>query len=135
MIENIQTIGSWASIICLVITLFTLMLTLNIRGKIERSLGKQRFLQQREKIVADFAALRAKIKALDKPDSEALEELRVLLLQLTHFKIWHLKESAYFKRFIAFLTNVYNGKKQTTCKELVMRIDEVVTIVKSQVEV
>jgi len=131
----IQEIGSWASIICLVITVFTLMLTLNIRGKIERSLGKQRFLQQREKIVAEFAAVRGKIKALDKPDGEALEELRVLLLQLTHYRIWHVKELSYLKRLIGLITNAYSGKKQPTCKDLVMRIDEVVTIVKSQVEV
>jgi len=133
----LQIIANWFSIFAFVITVFTLLMTLNIRSKIERSLGKQRFLQQRGRIVADFQALRSKIKCQngDAADGESLEELRVLLLSLTHYRIWRLKDRLYLKQFIGFASKVYSGEKQSNCKDLVMRIDEVVAIVKSQVEV
>jgi len=131
----LQIIANWFSIFAFVITIFTLLMTLNIRSKIERSLGKQRFLQQRGRIVADFQAVRSKIKCQEEADGEVLEELRVLLLSLTHYRIWQPKDQLYLKKFIGFVSNAYSGKKQATCKDLVMRIDEVVAIVKSQVEV
>ena len=131
----IQNIANWACIVGFVITLITLLTTLNIRGKIERSLGKQRFLQQRERIIFDFTALRTRIKGGGEADAEALEELRSLLLQMTHYRIWHLNERAYFKRFIAYLTKAYDGEKKAGAKGLVMRIDEVVAIVRAQTEV
>ena len=131
----LEHIANWASIFGFLITIGTLLMALNIRGKIEHSLGRQRFLQQRGQIVADFAAVRAKVKGAEETDGEVLEELRVLLLSLTHYKIWHFKERMHLDKFIAFISLVYSGQKRTTSNDLVMRIDEAVAIVKSQVEV
>jgi hypothetical protein len=114
-------------------------MTLNIRGKIDRSLGKQRFLHQRERIVAEFAALRAKIKSIGEGDAEAMNagllELRALVLQLDHFKIWRPDDRMKLHRIIGFLKKAYDGKKHTTPKEIVLRIDEIIVVVKAQAEV
>ena len=134
----LQTMGSWASIICLVITVFTLLMTLNIRGKIDRSLGKQRFLQQREKIVAEFNTARMKLKYAEGDEqavSASLLELRAMTLQLDHYRIWRSKDWLKLRKFIKFFSRTYSGQKQATAKELMMRIDEIIVIVKSQAEV
>jgi len=131
----LQTVANWLCIFGFAITLVTLLMTVNIRGKIERSLGKQRFLQQRATIVSEFTAVRNRIKGGEKMDSEALEELRALLLQLTHYRIWHMSERMQMKKFIGFLSRAYSGEKRATGRELVLRIDEIIAVVKSQAEV
>jgi hypothetical protein len=138
----IQHVANWACVIGFGITIITLLTTLNIRGKIDRSLGKQRFLQQREKIVADFGAARQRAKYADGADVQArdalLLDLRTLALQLSHFHIWRLGDRLKLRRFIRFVSRAYMPDKpgaKASAKELVMRVDEVVAIVKAQAEV
>jgi len=138
----IQHIANWACIIGFAFTLFTLLTTLNIRGKIDRSLGKQRFLQQREKIVADFIAIRSSVIRVDENDRQAMEplllELRAQALQLSHFHIWHWKDLQKLKQFIRYMSQAYMPDKpnvKLSGKEFVMRVDEIVAIVKAQAEV
>ena len=138
----IQHIANWACIIGFGITIITLLMTLNIRGKIDRSLGKQRFLQQRERIVADFTAVRNKLKYTEEDDSQArdacLLDLRALSLQLDHYRIWRLNDRLKLRQFIRFMSKAYmpdNPKVKISGKELVMRVDEIVAVVKAQAEV
>ena len=136
MLDNI---GSVASIIGLGITLITLCMMLNIRGKIDRSLGKQRFLQQRNRIVMELTELRAPLRGMEGGDREGLDELllklRELLLQLGHYRIWRPSDRLKLKQYTQFISKAYNGQKQCSCKEHVMRIDEIVAMVKAQAEV
>ena len=138
----IQTLANWLCIAGFGFTLFTLVTTLNIRGKIDRSLGKQRFLQQREKIVSDFLAVRQEIALANDGGREELEphllELRALALQLSHYHIWHGKDAARLKQFIRYISKAYMPDKpggKLSGKELIMRVDEIVAIVKAQAEV
>jgi len=136
-----QTFFNWINVFAFAFTLITLLMTLNIRGKIDRSLGKQRFLQQRERIVADFTAVRNKLK-LAGEDEQArdvcLLDLRALSLQLDHFRIWRWNDRLKLKQFIRFMSKAYmpeSPKAKITGKELIMRVDEIVAIIKSQPEV
>jgi len=138
----IQTIANWVCLLSFAITLVTLLTTLNIRGKIDRSLGKQRFLQQREKIVADFTAMRRGVLQTDEGDRQAMEafllDLRALALQLSHFHIWHPADRRKVQQFIRFMSQAYMPDKpgeKVSGKELAMRVDEIVAIVKAQAEV
>jgi len=138
----IQNIVNWVCIFSFAITLVTLLMTMNIRGKIDRTLGKQRFLQQRGKIVADFTAIRGGVLRADENDRQAVEplllELRALALQLSHFHIWYWKDLRKLKQFIRFMSQAYMPDKpggKIAGKELVMRVDEIVAIVKAQAEV
>lgn len=130
-------LGAIASILGFFIALITLMAALNIRGKIDRSLGKQRFLQQKEHVLAQLTDIRARI--LNNDESVSLENLllhlRELMLQLTNYRIWRATDKLKFKRYIGYLSKAYNGAKPRSRKELVMRIDEVVAMVKAQLEV
>ena len=136
MLDNI---GSVASIIGLGITLITLCMMLNIRGKIDRSLGKQRFLQQRNRILIELTEIRAAIRCIEGGDRAGLDELllklRELLLQLEHYRIWRPSDRLKLRQYTQFISKAYNGQKQCSCKEHVMRIDEVVAMVKAQAEV
>jgi len=129
-----------ASIAGFLIAFLTLCATLNIRGKIDRSLGKQRFLQQREKLVAQLSELRTAIRCVDgSGDCTGLDDLllnlRELILQLSHYRIWRIGDRVKFKQYISFISKAYNGEKQCSCKEHIMRIDEIVAMVKAQAEV
>ena len=129
----------WITLLGFIITLFTLTMTLNIRGKIERSLGKQRFLQQREKLLQQLNVIRAGILRPDETDrlDARLLDLRALSLQLKHYSIWHMDDQRKLNRFIKYVAGAYNmdNGKSPKVKELVMRIDEIVAIVKAQSEV
>jgi len=138
----IQHIANWACIIGFCITIFTLLTTLNIRGKVDRSLGKQRFLQQREKIVADVTALRRKIAYAGGDGAQDMDaillELRTLAMQLTHFHIWRWQDRRKLKQFIRYMSEAYMPDKpgaKSSAKALIMRIDELVALVKAQAEV
>jgi len=138
----IQNIVNWVCIFSFAITLVTLLTTLNIRGKIDRTLGKQRFLQQREKIVADFTAVRQNVLRTDEKDRPAMEpfllDLRALALQLSHFHIWSPADRKMLQKFIRLMSQAYMPDKpgeKVSGKELVMRVDEIVAIVKAQAEV
>jgi len=137
-----QTFVNWICVIGFAFTLITLLTTLNIRGKIDRSLGKQRFLQQREKIIAEFNAVRQKVKYADGADDQArdalLLDLRTLALTLSHFHIWRLGDRLRLARFIRFVSQAFMPDKpgaKTCAKELIMRVDEVIAMVKAQAEV
>ena len=137
-----QTFINWVNIIALAITLITLLTTLNIRGKIDRSLGKQRFLQQREKIVAEFNAARQKVKYADGADAQSrdavLLDLRTLALQLSHYRIWRAGDHLMLYKFTRFVSRAYMPDKpseKACAKELIMRVDELVAMVKAQAEV
>jgi len=134
-----ETLGSIASIAGFIIALLTLCATLNIRGKIDRSLGKQRFLQQRNRIVMELTELRAAIRCMEGNDHSGLDELllrlRELILQLGHFRIWRLSDRLKLRQYTQFISKAYNGEKQCSCKEHIMRIDEIVAMVKAQAEV
>jgi len=131
-----DNLGNWASIFGLVITMITLLAMLNIRGKIDRSLNKQRFLQQREKILAELFDIRAGIRGGDNAGlDDLLLHTRELMLQLANYRIWRFGDRLKFKQFISFISKAYNGDKQCTRKEHIMRIDEVVAMVKAQAEV
>ena len=137
MLDNL---GNIAGIAGFLIAFLTLCATLNIRGKIDRSLGKQRFLQQREKLVTELSELRAAIRCVDGSDDRAglddlLLSLRELTLQLSHYRIWRISDRLKFKQYIGFISKAYNGQKQCSCKEHIMRIDEIVAMVKAQAEV
>jgi len=138
----IQNVVNWVCIFSFAITLVTLLMTLNIRGKIDRTLGKQRFLQQRQRIVADFLAARDSVLRVDENDRQAMEplllELRALALQLSHFHIWRWQDRGMLQKFIRFMSQAYMPDKpggKISAKQLVMRVDEVVAIVKAQAEV
>jgi len=134
-----EQLGSIASIAGFVIALLTLCATLNIRGKIDRSLGKQRFLQQRNRIMMELTEIRAAIRCIEGDDCTGLDELllklRELLLQLGHYRIWRLSDRFKLKQYTQFISKAYNGQKQCSCKEHIMRIDEIVAMVKAQAEV
>jgi len=137
-----QTIVNWINVFAFAFTIVTLLTTLNIRGKIDRSLGKQRFLQQREKIVASFAAARQRLVRADENTGDAMDsillDLRTLALQLAHFHIWRLGDRLKLKQFIRFVSQAYMPDKpseRVSGKELIMRVDEIVAIVKAQAEV
>jgi len=127
-----------ASTFGLVFSLATLLATLNIRAKIDRSLGKQRFLQQREILLNQLVRIRQNIRCMDENDcdlDDLLLNLRELLLQLVNYRIWRPVDRIRLKQFIDFLSKTYNGQKQCSCKEHIMRIDEIVAMVKAQAEV
>ena len=137
-----QTFINWVNIIALAITVFTLLTTLNIRGKIDRSLGKQRFMQQRERIVAEFGAVRQKVKYADGADAQTrdavLLDLRTLALTLSNFHIWRAGDRMKLYRFIRFVSQAYMPDKpgeKVCAKELIMRVDEIIAMVKAQAEV
>ena len=129
-------LGNLASISGLVIACLTLLATLNIRGKIDRSLGKQRFLQQREALLAQLAVIRKCIyENADCNLDDQLLHLREVMLLLVNYRIWRMTDKLKLKRYIDYLSKAYNGAKPRSRKELVMRIDEVVAMVKAQLEV
>ena len=137
-----QAFINWINIVALAITVVTLLTTLNIRGKIDRSLGKQRFMQQREKIVGEFNAVRQKVKYADGADAQArdamLLDLRMLALQLSHFHIWRMGDRLKLYRFTRFVSQAYMPDKpgeKVCAKELIMRVDEIIAMVKAQAEV
>ena len=129
-------LGNWASILGLIITIITLLMMLNIRGKIDRSLGKQRFMQQRENLLAEISAIRKCIYEDAACDlDEHLLHLRELLLQLVNYRIWRMSDRLKLKQIITSLTKTYNGQKRTSRKAYVMYIDEVIAMVKAQAEI
>jgi len=137
-----QTFVNWICVIGFAITLITLLTTLNIRGKIDRSLGKQRFMQQREKLVAEFNTVRSKVKYTDGADPQTrdavLLDLRTLALTLSHFHIWRAGDRLMLYRFIRFVSQAYMPDKpdeKVCAKELIMRVDEIIAMVKAQAEV
>jgi len=134
-----DNLGNIASIAGFIIALLTLLATLNIRGKIDRSLGKQRFLQQRNRIVMDLTEIRGAIRCIEGDDCTGLDELllrlRELILQLGHYRIWRMTDRLKLKQHTQFISKAYNGQKQCSCKEHIMRIDEIVAMVKAQAEV
>ncbi|MCL2531789.1 MAG: hypothetical protein FWE40_06500 [Oscillospiraceae bacterium] len=129
-------LGNWASILGLIITVLTLLMMLNIRGKIDRSLGKQRFLQQREGLLAELTEIRTCVRENADCDlDEHLLHLRELLLQLVNYRIWRIGDRLKLRQIISSLTKTYNGQKRTGRKAYVMYIDEVIAMVKAQAEV
>ena len=130
-------LGATASILGFFIALFTLVAALNIRGKIDRSLGKQRFLQQKENVLGQLMDIRARIRSNEEMMNldDLLLHLRELMLQLTNYRIWRASDKLKLKRYIDHISKAYNGQKQCSRKEHVMRIDEVIAMVKAQLEV
>jgi len=129
-------LGNWASILGLIITIITLFMMLNIRAKIDRSLGKQRFLQQRENLTAELMTIRKSVH--EDPScnlDDELLHLREIMLQLVNYRIWRMGDRMKLKQIIASLTKTYNGQKRTSRKAYVMYIDEVIAMVKAQAEV
>jgi len=134
----LASFNNWLGVIGFILTLITLAMTLNIRGKIEQTLGKQRFLQQREELISSFKNIRLKIADLDAEGERRKEnvhistayvlDLRALTLRLTHLKIWKLADRLVFWRFIRRIA----PKMHISGAELVMKIDEIIAIVESQ---
>ena len=133
--QALDYLGNWASILGLIITIITLLMMLNIRGKIDRSLGRQRFLQQRESLLAQLTTIRQCIYEDTNCNlDDELLHLRELMLQLVHYRIWRLSDRYKFKQIIGSLTKTYNGQKRTSRKAYVMYIDEVIAMVKAQAD-
>ncbi|MCL2195237.1 MAG: hypothetical protein FWB76_04730 [Oscillospiraceae bacterium] len=132
-----DNLGNWASVLGLIITVITLLMMLNIRSKIDRSLGKHRFMEQRDVIITELNELREAIRCggdygqLD----EQLLRLRELLLQLANYRIWRPSDRVRLEQHIRFLSKTYNGEKKCSCKEHVMRIDVIIAMVKAQAAV
>ena len=136
-----QTFMHWINIFGFAFAVVTLLTTLNIHGKIDRSLGKQRFLQQRDKIVAEFTDLRRRAAGAaeggDAMDAILLD-LRGLALQLSHFRIWRWQDRRTLRAFIRYVSQAYLPDKpgeKASCKALIMRVEEIVAMVKAQAEV
>ena len=134
----LASVNNWLGVIGFVMTMATLVMTLNIRGKIAQTLGKQRFLQQREELISSFENIRMKIADLDAEGERSktnvhisaayILDLRALTLRLAHLKIWKLADRLVFLRFIRRIA----PKMHISGVELVMRIDEIIAIVESQ---
>jgi len=133
--QALDYLGSWASILGLIITIITLLMMLNIRSKIDRSLGRHRFLEQRETIITELNELRESIRCggdYGNELDELLLRLRELLLQLANYRIWRISDRVRLEQSIRFLSKTYNGQKKCSCKEHVMRIDVIIAMVKAQ---
>ena len=165
MKEIIANLNNWLGVIGFVMTMATLFMTLNIRRRIEQTLGKQRFLQQREEVLGAFRDLRAQsYKIVDREEETTfLHNLRAITLRLEHFKIWSFSERVPIHSLTKRLTKIlsppsfwYRMRREMEVKkmakrgcgmkanydrqvasanELVMRIDEIVAIVESHADI
>jgi len=153
MNDIITNMDGWLGVIGFVMTIATLLMTLNIRGKIEQTLGKQRFAQQREDILENFASIRDDIINIRADDCDIgglparfMYDLRALALRLIHFKIWKFKERGTLRRFIDYLNgrsavkevffeSTREREDRRKIKHLVRKVDEVIAIVDSHADI
>ena len=140
-------VSDWLSIAGFFITLVTLFMTLNIRGKIEQTMRRQRFQQQGDRIYLKLKRIRDEVhqsNEYDKPvrkfPSPTLLCLRELTLQLIYFKLWNRSEHQRMRRFVHQLEQAASPKaafplpKKYTAKDLIMGLDEIIAIVESRKE-
>ena len=144
MNEIIANVNNWLGIIGFIITLATLLMTLNIRGRIEQTLGKQRYIEQRDIILSKLQQIRTRLNgeidknrnclADDMPPSIFLD-LRALILQLKRFKVWRKSDREELDRFIATLSSLISGTRSDNparlVVRLVLRLDVVIAIVEA----
>jgi len=140
--EFLWSVGSWASILGLLISVGTLLMALNIKGKIGQSLRRQRYQQQSGKILLDLKAVREQIygaREYEKPakdyPSQTILHIRELVLQIYYFKLWRYGEERRMKQLVRLLEQAAAGRApKTTAKELLMALDEIIAIVESHTE-
>jgi len=159
--DYLAVINNWLGVIGFVITLATLAMTLNIRGQIEKSRGKQRFLEMRDGFLNDLTAIRLKLMAAEKtlrnpkemlwtpaalydglqvsdaPVSEAvLLELHALAAKLLRLRIWKHDDQAFIRDIVRSIEKGFSNKKGSenyhVSKNLLVIINQLIAIVDAQ---
>jgi len=139
--EFLWSAGSWASILGLLISVGTLLMALNIKGKIEQSLRKKQYQQQQGRILSSIKQIRDGIYAAQEYDrpvreypSQTILNIRELVLQLYYFKLWKRSEERRMRNFVKLLEQSASKASKATAKDLVMAMDEIIAIVESHAE-
>ena len=137
----LSSVGNWASILGFFITVGTLTMALNIRKKIEQTLRRQRYQQQRGRILLDIKTIREQIygaQEYEKPakeyPSQTILHVRELVLQLYYFKLWRYSEGWRMKQLVRLLEQASSKASKSTAKDLLMALDEIIAIVESHTE-
>jgi len=137
----LSSIGSWASILGFFIAVGTLLMALNIKSKVEQSLRKKQYQQQRGRILLNIKRIRDEVynaQEYERPvkdfPSQTILNIRELVLQLYYFNLWKLIERQHMKRFVRLLEQASSRTSKTTAKDLVMGLDEIIAIVESHAE-
>jgi len=139
----ITSMANWTSILGCLISVSTLLMALNIRKKVEQSLRRKQFQQQRGRILLDIKQIRGELyeaqeynRLIKEYPAQTILNIRELVLQLFYFKLWRLSEERCMQRFVTLLeesTAAVKPKKHTA-KDMLMALDEIIAIVESHAE-
>jgi|GEM_PF-6606531 len=139
----IASMANWTSILGCIVSVSTLLMALNIRKKVEQSLRRKQFQQQRGRILLDIKQIRGELYEAQEYDrlikeypAQTILNIRELVLQLFYFKLWRLSEERCMQRFVTLLeeSTAAVKPKKYTAKDMLMALDEIVAIVESHAE-
>jgi len=138
----ITSMANWTSILGCLISVGTLLMALNIRKKVEQSLRRKQFQQQRGRILTNIKQIRSEIYDAQEYDrlvkdypSQTILDMREQVLQLVYFRLWRRSEERRMQRFATLLAESTAAKpKKYTAKDMLMALDEIIAIVESHAE-
>ena len=139
----ITIIANWTSILGFLISVGTLLMALNIRKKVEQSLRRKQFQQQRGRILMNIKQIRSEIYEAQEYDrlikdypSQTILSMREQVLQLVYFRLWRRGEEQHMQRFAKLLEEATAAvkPKKYTAKDMLMALDEIIAIVESHAE-
>lgn len=137
----LSIVGSWASILGFFITIGTLLMAVNIKKKIEQSLRRKQYQQQRGRILLNIKEIRDGIydaqeynRLVKEYPCQTILNIRELVLQLYYFKLWRWGEERRMLEFMKLLEQAAGRTSKSTAKDLVMALDEIIAIVESHAE-
>jgi hypothetical protein len=145
MDSMIANLNNWLGVIGFVLTLATLAMTLNIRGKLSKTVDKQQFLKEREEILKRLVECYNAI--LTPSDQEPYQEILLLVQrnieQLANYDIWawsvkqkiHKFSDALSLYITAYVSGCsFSGKRYyiRTEVDLLQELNKIIAMVKKE---